>query len=880
LGINFRETVGFNGEGYDTQLGGSPPPHAWAQSNYYNPEELRPYSLQMAGEYVSNILSQIQETALGWLGNLSSLFKNSEQSAGISAALFTSMEGLKMQTEAFLADFALADTEPVKIEVAQLPQAKSAIAVLPPAPEVKPIAKEPIKEEIKQPEIKEAQPEAQPVEKKIYYGSGGGGGNSGGTSAPIESEKTIFEETTTTTDETTTSTDETATSTEEIDLTPPMAVIDLNANYGDNRGEIKLSWTAPGDADEYIIRWATSTITSSTWDLASDVSGEPAPGAFNERESFTAGELDIGQTYYFALKSTDGTGNISEISNIASSSPSALASSVIISEVQIYDIYDREFVELYNPTNSDIDMSNWHLLYFPSSRDWNNPSSNKEFLNGAVIPAKGYYLIGLNGFSQDKFIHFDWLAPSFPQINNYSGSLVISASSSAATEEVRIDTLGWGSAQYVFEGSPAAAPEQYHSLTRRTAGWDTDDNSADFITKDWPNPRNSLGNSVTIVSDKIKITENSVWDLAGSPYLLESNHTSYPTVTASTTLTIKPGVTVKGVSKDYPSLLVKGVLKAQGTADNPIVFTANTSTPQNGGWSEIVFDGADDGSVLNYVNFEYGGYPAAYGTKTFNEMLRIIGSDVVIQNSTFKNSLNGAVYLENSSSSISNSVFSNNTSTAIVVSGSLSAPTIENCRFENNGGNGIDILSEASPVITNNVFSNNFYPITMISSYPALSGNEATGNNLNGIIVEQDSVFRKDAVWKADALAYVLFSGWGQAPTVATGTVLTIEPGTVIKPYSPYYTALKIEGELVAEGAAGTPIVFTSLKDDDYVGDTNNDGSTTTPTAGDWKDIEFATGSRGRLSHILFRYGPDNINTNANVVLGDNIIYEPKLAPE
>ena len=43
---------------------------------------------------------------------------------------------------------------------------------------------------------------------------------------------------------------------------------------------------------------------------------------------------------------------------------------VVISEVQIAT---NEFVELYkNPTNSAIDMTDWHWCYFSSGRDWNN----------------------------------------------------------------------------------------------------------------------------------------------------------------------------------------------------------------------------------------------------------------------------------------------------------------------------------------------------------------------------------------------------------------------------------------------------------------------------------------------------------------------------
>jgi hypothetical protein len=47
----------------------------------------------------------------------------------------------------------------------------------------------------------------------------------------------------------------------------------------------------------------------------------------------------------------------------------------VISEVQIAT---NEFVELYNPTNSAIDMTDWHWCYFSSGRDWNNSKWKKK----------------------------------------------------------------------------------------------------------------------------------------------------------------------------------------------------------------------------------------------------------------------------------------------------------------------------------------------------------------------------------------------------------------------------------------------------------------------------------------------------------------------
>lgn len=87
--------------------------------------------------------------------------------------------------------------------------------------------------------------------------------------------------------------------------------------------------------------------------------------------------------------------------------------------------------------------------------------------------------------------------------------------------------------------------------------------------------------------------------------------------------------------------------------------------------------------------------------------------------------------------------------------------------------------------------------------------------------------------------------------TVASGAKLTLQPGTILKFNSG--CSLMVNGTLDAKGTRAAPIVFTSLKDDEYGGDTNEDGDATLPAGGDWNKI--SVNGVARLVHCVAQYG-------------------------
>ncbi|WDI42567.1 GEVED domain-containing protein [Bremerella sp. P1] len=92
---------------------------------------------------------------------------------------------------------------------------------------------------------------------------------------------------------------------------------------------------------------------------------------------------------------------------------------------------------------------------------------------------------------------------------------------------------------------------------------------------------------------------------------------------------------------------------------------------------------------------------------------------------------------------------------------------------------------------------------------------------------------------------------------------LVVDPNVVVK-----LNAGRIEVEMgasfIAEGTAGRPVVFTSLRDDRYgfggTFDTNNDGDLTVPAAGDWSGIYFAHVSSGSIDNAVLAYGGGESN--------------------
>ena len=129
----------------------------------------------------------------------------------------------------------------------------------------------------------------------------------------------------------------------------------------------------------------------------------------------------------------------------------------------------NDFVELYNPTDKDIDLAGWVL----DQQAANGNSGNTATLSGTV-PAGGYFLIkGAAGKNKDNPLENADYESNF----NFSGSRASAVLTDASGNQV--DLVGWGGATN-FEGNVAESTSNSTSIQRKEAGVDTDDNAADF----------------------------------------------------------------------------------------------------------------------------------------------------------------------------------------------------------------------------------------------------------------------------------------------------------------------------------------------------------------------------------------------------------------
>lgn len=221
------------------------------------------------------------------------------------------------------------------------------------------------------------------------------------------------------------------------------------------------------------------------------------------------------------------------------------ATHLVISEIQVGNTgeADDEFIELYNPTDSDIDMTNWRIGR--KSASGNDQTDLVASISG-TIPARGYFL-----FTTVEY------TGSAPADQTYSATdSAIAANNTLILindSDVVIDMVGMGTAQ-ASETATFSSPSAGNSMERKansssnsvTMGIggsdellgnseDNDNNSLDFVARNDPQPQNSNSSTEPIPSPTP--TEEPSSTLSPEPSLTPSPE---PTESPSPTPTVEP----------------------------------------------------------------------------------------------------------------------------------------------------------------------------------------------------------------------------------------------------------------------------------------------------------------------------------------------------
>jgi len=331
-----------------------------------------------------------------------------------------------------------------------------------------------------------------------------------------------------------------------------------------------------------------------------------------------------------------------------------------------------------------------------------------------------------------------------------------------------------------------------------------------------------------VYAPSVNITEDTIWTLDNSPYVISG----WAWMDVNAVLTIESGVVIKFVpdnwNKRYNGIQISngGKIIAQGTEENPIIFTsyyddkysgdtnadADASSPVAGDWRGIIFDG--DESILEHVKILY----AANIYQSYGAIDVKNSSSAQFSNSTIQYCAGSCVRLNEPNSALfSDVIISDSADYGIyssVAGGSVlfSNSTIQNCV------DGIAKLSAGNTISFNNItFSGNKNAIE-------LSGSSISNN----------------AIWPKIGSSYYILN---DVIEILPDAVLTIEPGLIIKSRFSNYpsTRLEVKGQLLARGTEDEPIIFTSLSDN--------------PSAGDWGGLYFENSSGSELEYVQVKYG-------------------------
>ncbi|MCK4660142.1 MAG: S8 family serine peptidase, partial [Phycisphaerae bacterium] len=331
------------------------------------------------------------------------------------------------------------------------------------------------------------------------------------------------------------------------------------------------------------------------------------------------------------------------------------------------------------------------------------------------------------------------------------------------------------------------------------------------------------------------LTGDVLWEnVPEVPYLVAAD----VTIPADMTLTLDPGVVVKFEAVDTGGyhddryrhdVIVQGTLNLLGTSGSPIVFTSSrddiyggdtngdgdASSPGKGNWGAIQYQGGAP-NVLHDAVIRYGGLGRTYQSGYYDMQMVWIKSGASV--------------------------------------------TIQDCEIDQAYRTAVLIEAGSDATLMDNTITHSTYPIYQGISDPVYGFNTITGNVYNAIVV--GGVLTGDVVWEEvpTAVPYMLAAD----VTIPVDVTLTIDPGVVVKFEAVdtggyhddrYRHDVIVQGILNLQSTPSQRVVFTSIRDDAYGGDTNGDGDASLPGKGNWGAIRYYADSANVLHDAVIRYG-------------------------
>lgn len=215
---------------------------------------------------------------------------------------------------------------------------------------------------------------------------------------------------------------------------------------------------------------------------------------------------------YFTASATSSSNTFSAAEIFPT--PTGIADRLVISEVQIDggtgQDNDNDFIELYNPTSSSINLNGFRLV--KRSGNSNNDNNIFTFTSSHIIPAHGFFLWGHQSGGQNPNTFATTIGADVFSSETLAASNSIAIRQGDLNTGTIIDALSWDpGASSLKEGTQFGSnPGANQSMERKALststassmssggadefkgnGYDTDNNATDFILRTVSQPQNS-----------------------------------------------------------------------------------------------------------------------------------------------------------------------------------------------------------------------------------------------------------------------------------------------------------------------------------------------------------------------------------------------------